>query len=157
MERLTISIDDDLAREFDAWIAAKGYLNRSEAVRDLVREKLGAELLDAGKAKWCIATLTYVYDRTEHAVAARVIQWQHAHHDLVVTSHSAPLDHRDCLETVIARGKASNLEACARQLIATKGIRHGNLHLVPLRTTVAHVHHGVASHHHSHHHLQPIS
>lgn len=157
MERFTISIDDELAQEFDSWIAAKGYLNRSEAVRDLVREKLGADSLDAGRAKWCIATLTYVYDRSEPTVAARVTQWQHDHHDLVVTSHSAPLDHRDCLETVVARGKVSNLEACARQLIATRGVRHGNLHLVPLRSTHAHTHDGTASDHHSHHHLQPLS
>ena len=157
MERFTISIDDELARDFDAWIAQRGYENRSEAVRDLVREKLGAQQLDGGGAKWCVATLSYVYDRSESTVAARVARWQHDHHDLVVSSSGAPLDHHDFLETVIARGKAASLQACASQLMAMRGVRHGNIHLVPLRPTVAHAHSGVDADRHGHRHLQPLS
>lgn len=157
MERITISLDEQLAQDFDAWLAGRGYLNRSEAVRDLVREKLGAQLLGAGQAKWCIATLTYVYDRSEPSVAAKVVKWQHDHHDLVISSHSTPLDHQDCLETVVMRGDTSSLQICATQLIATRGVRHGNIHVLPLRSTRVHTHHGAAGHHHSHHHLEPIS
>lgn len=156
MERLTISIDDELAGEFDRWMSQHGYENRSEAVRDLVREKLGAEQIDAGAAKWCTATLTYVYDRSEAPVTARVVQWQHEHHDLVVSISGAPLDHRNFLETVIARGESIRVRACAERLIATRGVRYGNLHLIPLRSTEIHSHSGMDAKH-SHRHLQPLS
>lgn len=157
MERITISLSQHLADGFDAWVALNGYSSRSEAVRDLVRGRLGAELLDADQAKWCIATLTYVYDRSEPVVAGRVVQWQHDHHDLVITSQSVPLDHRNCLDTLIARGKTSHLLACGRQLIATRGVRHGNIHLVPLLPSHAHRHDGPGMDQHSHQHLQPHS
>ena len=157
MERFTISLDEHLANGFDSWVVQQGYLTRSEAVRDLVREKLGADLLDADQAKWCIATLTYVYDRSEPSVAARVVQWQHDQHDLVIASQSVLLDHRKCLDTVIARGKTSHLVACGRQLIATRGVRHGNIHLVPLHLSHSHRHDGPGTDHHSHQHLQPHS
>lgn len=156
MERLTISLDAKLAGEFDAWMAKRGYSNRSEAVRDMVREKLAAELLDAGRARWCVATLAYVYDRSEPSVVARVIQWQHDHHDLVASSQCALLDHQDCLETVIARGETSSLEACAAQLIAIRGVRHGTIQLVPLRESRAHAHADAAGHR-PHRHLRPVS
>lgn len=161
MERITISLDERLAREFDAWMVDHGYSNRSEAVRDLVREKLGSQLLGDGRARWCAATISYVYDRSEPTVTAKVIQWQHDHHDLVVSTQSAPLDHKNCLETVVARGEAASLQACAAQLIATRGVRHGSIHLLPLKPTAPHAHAEIGverhGHAHSHRHLQPLS
>ncbi len=157
MERITISMDTQLASDFDAWMAERGYSNRSEAMRDMVREQLGCAALGLGEAKWCVATLTYVYDRSEPAVAARVVHWQHEHHDLAVSSGGVPLDHRDFLVTVVARGKTSSLQACARELVATRGVRHGNIHLVPLRPTHSHTHAGDWADHHSHRHLRPLS
>ena len=137
-------------------MAKRSYGNRSEAMRDMIREQLGSDALDLGEAKWCIATLTYVYDRIEPAVAARVVAWQHAHHDLVVSTSGTPLDHRDFLETVVARGKTVSLQACARELVATRGVRYGNIHLVPLLATPAHTHSGGVGDHHSHRHLRPL-
>ncbi len=132
MQRFTISLDDDLAVAFDRLIALRGYVNRSEAVRDLIRERLGNALLDASKAKWCVATVSYVVDQHEHAAAARVMELQHAHHDLVVSSMRAHLDHDNCLETVILRGPAAAVQACASQLTALRGVRHGQIHAVAL-------------------------
>lgn len=157
MERFTISLDDLLAHDFDAWIARHGYLNRSEAVRDLIRERLGTDLLQEGHSKWCFGTITYVYDRSEPTVRERVLKWQHDHHDLMVTSQSTPLDHEDCLETVTVRGRTPALVASGAELVATRGVRHGNMHFVPMRVSPAHTHHGASHDHHSHRHLTPLS
>ena len=148
MRRLTISVDDDLADAFDQLVERKGYLNRSEAFRDLVRKELGNAELDAGKAKWCVATLSYIYDHHERQLANRLTQMQHDHHDVAVASQHVHLDHDNCLETVILRGKIDAVRACADAIISQTGVRHGNVHLVPvdikdskyLRVAHQHVH-----------------
>jgi len=104
MQRLTISIDDELAATFDRLVAEKGYGNRSEAFRDLVRKALGEEQLSAGKAKHCVGTLSYVYNHHERSLAERLTTMQHEHHDLTVSTMHAHLDHENCIETVIVRG-----------------------------------------------------
>ncbi|MGA0569820.1 nickel-responsive transcriptional regulator NikR [Variovorax sp. VNK109] len=147
MQRFTISLDDTLAAQFDELIAQRGYGNRSEAVRDLIREKLGTASLDSKKAKWCVASVSYVYDHHEHTVTGRVLGLQHDHHDLVITSLHTHLDHDHCLETVVLRGPSAAVTACAQQLIALRGVRHGNIHIVPL----AHEPHA-HSHPHGHSH-----
>lgn len=166
MQRFTISLDDALAQQFDAFIADQGYDNRSEALRDLIRSRLGSASLgpaapakaagahDAhGRAPWCVASVSYVYDHHEQTVTARVLDLQHDHHDLVVTSLHTHLDHDHCLETVVLRGPMPAVQVCAQQLIALRGVRHGNIHLVPLDTTGhPHAHGGPA-----HAHFRPIN
>ena len=146
MQRFTISLDEDLAQDFDRLIALRGYVNRSEAVRDLIRERLGSALMDTNKVKWCVATVTYIYDHHEHAVTGRLQDLQHEHHDLVVSTLHTHLDHDDCLETVILRGPTAAVQACASQLIALRGVRHGQIHPVALAE---------ASRHHKHSHAAP--
>lgn len=148
MQRFTISLDDDLAHEFDQLIALRGYVNRSEAVRDLIREKLGTALLDSAKAQWCAATVTYVYDHHEHAVATRLADLQHEHHDLVASSLRTHLDHDNCLETVVFKGAALAVLECASQLIALRGVRHGQVHALPLAEE---------GHSHRHSHAAPVA
>jgi CopG family nickel-responsive transcriptional regulator len=130
MQRFTISLDDDLAHEFDQLIALRGYVNRSEAVRDLIREKLGTALLDSAKAQWCAATVTYVYDH------------------LVASSLRTHLDHDNCLETVVFKGAAVAVLECASQLIALRGVRHGQVHALPLAEE---------GHSHRHSHAAPVA
>ena len=146
MRRLTISVDDELASDFDRLVARKGYLNRSEAFRDLVRRELGQAELVAGKAQWCVATVSYVYDHQARQLSNRLAQIQHDHHDVTVASQHVHLDHDNCLETVILKGRIADVRACADNLIAQTGVRHGNVHLVPvdiqqgMSTAHAHVH-----------------
>lgn len=132
MRRLTISVDDDLADAFDALVERKGYLNRSEAFRDLVRKDLGDAALATGKVKWCVATVSYQYDHHERQLSNRLVQMQHEHHDVAVASQHVHLDHDNCLETVILRGRYEDVRACADGLVSQTGVRHGHVHLVPL-------------------------
>lgn len=132
MRRLTISVDDDLADAFDRLVEQKGYLNRSEAFRDLVRKELGVAEMKDGNAKWCVATLTYIYDHHERQLANRLAQLQHDHHDVAVAAQHIHLDHDNCLETLILRGKIDEVRACADAVISQTGVRHGNIHIVPV-------------------------
>lgn len=151
MNRFTISLDPQLAHAFDQWLIEQGGLNRSEAVRDLIRERLGSDRLDAGKARWCIATVSYVHSCNEPAVGSHVLQLQHDHHDLVASVQRIPLDHDDCLETVILRGGTSAVRACAAQLMALRGVRNAGVHLVALhqgRTSHSHANPASPAHRH---------
>lgn len=130
MERFTISLDENLARAFDELIAERGYSNRSEAVRDILRARIEASRLEREAAGHCIANLSYVYNHHERELAERVTQEQHAHHDLCVATLHAHLDHDNCMESVILRGPTDAVRAFADALIARPGIRHGQLNLV---------------------------
>ena len=159
MQRFTISLDDELASQFDAFIAEKGYVNRSEAVRDLIRLRLGDAVLDVrapeAKAKWCVANLSYVYDHHDQTVAMRVLDLQHQHHDLVMSSVRTHLDHHHCMETVILRGPVKEVRAISDQLVALRGVRHGDAHFIMLNPdgkSHRHEHGGAA-----HTHLTPLN
>lgn len=152
MERFTISLDESLARAFDALIRERGYANRSEAVRDIIRRLLEAERLEKGEAPHCVASLSYVYDHHERHLAERLTELQHQAHDLVVSAMHVHLDHDNCLETLILRGNTTEVRALAGKLSAERGVRHGQLNLVPVELKHAsHLHHNrlISGHVHS--------
>lgn len=130
MERFTISLDEDLAREFDALIARRGYGNRSEAVRDLLRSHLESEHQTQDASGHCVANLSYVYNHHERELAERLTEIQHQSHDLSVATMHAHLDHEFCLESVILRGPTLAVRTCAEAMMAERGVRHGQLNLV---------------------------
>lgn len=132
MERFTISLDENLASEFDRLIRERGYQNRSEAVRDLLRGRLDTLRIQEAQAPYCVATLSYVYNHHERDLAERITELQHQHHDLVVASTHVHLDHDNCLETAILRGKTEAVRRFADALTAERGVRHGQLNLVPV-------------------------
>ena len=156
MKRLTMSLDDDLAEAFEAIVQDRGYANRSEAFRDLLRADLGAVRQTEQPKGPCIATLSYVYDHHQRQLAMRLTDMQHEHHELTVSTTHAHLDHNLCIETVILRGPTAKVRAFAQSVIAQPGVSHGNLHLVPLATRRAHGHDhlapATAAHTHSHPH-----
>ena len=156
MHRFTISIDDELAAEFDRLIANRGYENRSEAVRDLVRAALDSDRLAQPQASWCAATTSYVYDHQDQTVSARLRALQHAHHDVVVSCLNTHLDHHSCLETVILKGRTPAVQSCAQELIALRGVRHGHIAWLPLAEAgPSHTHaHGGSG---PHKHLRPLN
>ena len=130
MERFTISIDEELARAFDDLIARRGYSNRSEAFRDLLRSHLENMRRAGAPGGYCVANLSYVYDHHERALAERLTELQHGHHDLTVATMHAHLDHDNCLESVILKGPAGQVRAFADALMAETGVRHGQVNIV---------------------------
>lgn len=145
MRRITISVDEELAQQFDDLIERRGYENRSEAFRDLLRERIETERKSTPwKALHGVATVSYIYDFHERDLAVKLAALQHDHHDLCVSTTHVVLDHSNCLETVILRGRLRDVEAFGNLLIAQNGVRHGQLHLVPLHldtpTQAAHQH-----------------
>lgn len=155
MERFTISLDEKLARQFDELIRQQGYQNRSEAVRDMLRQRLESERLRAEDAPYCTASVSYVYNHHERDLAARLTNLQHDHHDLTLSTMHVHLDHDNCLETVILRGPTPQVRSFAESLIAERGVRHGQLNLVPVDMDMQQHHHGEHAHSHSHVHSHP--
>jgi len=130
MDRFTVSLDEDLAVEFDRLIRARGYNNRSEAIRDMLRGQIESYRRERNEAKYCVANLSYVYKHHERDLAERLAHIQHEHHDLAVATMHAHLDHEHCIESVILRGATAAVRNLANALIAERGVRHGQLNLV---------------------------
>ncbi|MBK1615814.1 nickel-responsive transcriptional regulator NikR [Rubrivivax gelatinosus] len=147
MKRLTMSLDDELAAAFETLVRARGYDNRSEAFRDLLRQDLGNARLREHPDEPCVATLSYVYNHHQRQLAMRLTDLQHQHHELTVSTTHAHLDHDHCIETVILRGRTSAVRAFADSVMAQAGVSHGHLHLVPM----------ALRHAHGHDHLEPAT
>jgi CopG family transcriptional regulator, nickel-responsive regulator len=156
MERITMSIDERLARDFDRLIEQRRYASRSEAIRDLLRREVESQRGTRDAMTHCVATLSYVYNHRERQLGDRLAQAQHEHHDLVVATMRVPLDHDDCLETVVLKGAAAAVHAFSDRTQAERGVRHGQLNLVPVEVGDAHT--GTPPHRHAGHlHLMPRS
>lgn len=133
MERLTISIEEELSADFAALIEARQYRNRSEAFRDLVRRELRQERLVIKPDATCVASLSYLYDHHDRTTTMRLLDLQHNHHVLTLASTHVHLEHNLCLETVILRGPANAVSELAHTILAEKGVRDGQLHLMVQR------------------------
>ena len=141
MDRFTISLSEDLAAQFDELIQKKGYQNRSEAVRDMLRNELESARLERHEAPNCVASLSYVYDHHARDLTERLNSLQHEHHHLVLSAMHVHLDHDNCMETVILRGATGEVTSFANRLMAENEVRHGRLNVVPVE---------VDDHHHGH-------
>jgi len=140
MQRFTISLEDKLADQFTAWIKRHGYSNRSEAVRDLVRERLAEDTLDQKQMPHCVASVVYVYDHQERELGRRLTRQQHRHHDLTVSTLHVHLDESQCMEVTVLRGSGNAVATQAQALIAERGVRNGKIHMVPAPRAHGHAH-----------------
>ena len=158
MQRITISLEESLAQQFDELITKHGYQNRSEAFRDLLRTRIETERKTKYEVKYCVATVSYVYNHAERELASKIMGMLHAHHDICISTMQVHLDHDNCLETLVLKGPFKLVNSFANQLIALSGVRHGNINAVPVDLeTHSHTHHG-HGHPNSllpHTHLQP--
>jgi CopG family nickel-responsive transcriptional regulator len=126
LTRFGISIDERLLTRFDEMINNKGYVNRSEAIRDLIRAALVEE--EWGDANQeTVATVTLVYDHHTRDLADKLTEHQHSHHEEIISTLHIHLDHYHCLEVVVIKGQASRVKRIADELIGTKGVKHGKL------------------------------
>lgn len=150
MQRYTISLEDSLAEKFDEWIRKHRYENRSEAIRDLLRNRLGDESLsEAMNSGECVACVSYTYDHHQRELGRRLTEDQHAHYDLAVSTLHVHLDADQCLEVTLLRGEVDRVRVQAEGMIAERGVQHGKVHLVPVAASKGHQHRG---HAHPHHH-----
>lgn len=147
MQRVTVTLDDDLMVELDRLIELRGYQNRSEAIRDLARAGLQQAAQEAGSDKVCVGILSYVYDHEARDLARRLTSAFHSHHDITVASMHVHLDHDNCLEVGILKGPMSEVQHFAEHVIAERSVRHGNLQIVPAGASDAG---GGHQHHHDH-------
>ncbi len=150
MERFTISMDDQLFQQFDKVSQARGYDNRSEAIRDLVRDYLESTRMEKDNKGYCIATLSYIYNHHERDLASQVTSAYHHLHDLTLSSMHVHMDHDNCLEVAILRGTVQDVRLFAHQVMATNGVRHGKLHIVPVEQNQEPHSHSITSHTHQH-------
>jgi CopG family nickel-responsive transcriptional regulator len=126
LTRITISLETSLLEAFDRHIAGKAYENRSEALRDLIRDRLIREEAKHRDGEQ-VAVLTMVYDHHARELASKLIDKQHHHHDLVVSSLHVHLGARHCLEVSILRGPGGSVTHLADELLATRGVLHGEI------------------------------
>lgn len=126
--RFGISIPADLITSFDKFIAEHHYTNRSEAIRDLIRDKLVQREWHANiKGKQVIGTITSVYDHHRRELLKKLTDLQHDFHENIISSQHIHLDHHNCLEVVIVRGEAEKVRQLADQINALTGIKHSKL------------------------------
>lgn len=132
MQRLTISLDYETAAALDAFMAGRGYGNRSEAVRDLLRSGLRDAAGEQDPALPCVAAVSYIYDHHERDLGRRLTEAQHAHHDLGVTTVHLHLDHHHCVEVALLRGPAGDIRHFAEALVRERGVRLGGINVMPI-------------------------
>ncbi len=126
VERVGVSFEPELLTKFDALIESKGYSNRSEAIRDLVRKSLIEADIETEKGE-VIGTLTFVYDHDFGDVTHKLMHMQHHHHSEVSLTTHVHVDEHTCLEVLVVRGKAKNVRKLAENIKAIKGVKHGEL------------------------------
>ncbi len=124
--RFSISMDDELLESFDTLIERKGYANRSEAIRDLIRAAQVELDWEEGE-KESVGTVTLVYNHHVRDLSDKLTEQQHAHHDQIISSLHVHLDAHNCLEVLVVRGKAREVRKIADELIGVKGVKHGKL------------------------------
>ncbi len=125
LKRFSISLEEDLLGEFDRYISEHHYDNRSEAIRDLIRKALIKKEWEADKR--VMGVITLVYDHHQNLLQKRVTDVQHDfHHHIVSTTH-VHMDHDNCLEVIVVKGQAGEVQELADRLLALRGVREGNL------------------------------
>lgn len=124
--RFGISMDKDLLSRLDKEIVKRGYPNRSEAIRDLVRSQL-VELEWSQEDEEVAGTVTIIYDHHVRGLSDILLELQHEHHEMIMSVMHVHLAHDNCLEVMVVKGKASEARDLAGRLIGVKGVKHGKL------------------------------
>ena len=125
LSRIGVAIDSDLLEKFDRRISQRGYTNRSEAFRDLIRDELVEKAWESPESN-VVGTVTLVYDHHVRLLIEKLTDIQHAHHRSILSTLHVHLDHDHCLEVLVVKGKAADVRAVADALISAKGVKHGD-------------------------------
>ncbi len=125
LKRFSVSLEDGLLADFDEFIKRRQYTNRSEAIRDLIRKEFVQE--EWGEDKEVIGVITLVYDHHQFQTLERINEIQHDHHQMINSATHVHMDHDNCLEILIVRGRASGVRELSNRLIALRGVKDGHL------------------------------
>ena len=133
MQRVTITLEDELLAELDALVVRRGYQNRSEAMRDLARAGMRQLEAPVSPDAACVGALLYVYDHRRRDLPNRLANEFHDHHDLNVATLHVHLDAERCLEVAVLKGTTEDVRHMADHVIAERGVRHGQLIVLPVK------------------------
>ncbi len=125
LSRTGVSLDEDLLKEFDQLITRRGYENRSEAIRDLIREALLTDNVTSNKP--VVGTLTLIYDHHVPNLSQKLTEAQHTAGAMILAATHVHLDHNYCLEVIIMKGRSSALQDLANRMLALRGVELGKL------------------------------
>lgn len=126
LTRFGMSLDAELLQKFDQLVENKGYQNRSEALRDLIRDVLVRREWETEDGE-VVGTITMIYDHHLHEVSSNLTHAQHDHHEQIISTMHVHLDHANCLEVLVVRGSGKAVQKLADYLISLKGVKHGKL------------------------------
>ncbi len=128
ISRFGVSVEDELLKSFDNLINGQGYENRSEALRDLMRDALiKSRIKTSPENAEVLGSLTLVYDHHATDLNDKMNELQHKHHDLVVSVLHVHVSHDDCMEVIVLRGKVREIRHLSDGLLSLKGVKHGRL------------------------------
>ncbi|MHB9027301.1 MAG: nickel-responsive transcriptional regulator NikR [Candidatus Latescibacterota bacterium] len=131
--RFGVSISDGLLEKFDELIERKSYTNRSEAIRDLIRDRLAeSEIQDRMDACKAVGTITIIYDHHTREIGDRLTDIAHDHHQAILSSMHVHLTHNSCMEVILVKGCGKELRALSDRLVSIKGVKHGKIVLTRL-------------------------
>ncbi|UYG00958.1 MULTISPECIES: nickel-responsive transcriptional regulator NikR [unclassified Halomonas] len=131
MQRVTLTLDDDLVRDVDALMHARGYQNRSEAIRDLARSGLNRLKAEATPEATYMGALVYVYDHGARELSKRLTRHSHDHHDLTLSTLHVHINADSCLEVALLKGSGQALQQFSDEVTSSRSVRHGQLVLIP--------------------------
>jgi len=140
LSRFGVSVEDELLQSFDQLIAGQGYANRSEALRDLMRDALvKSRIEDSAETGEILGSLTLVYDHHANDLTEKMNNLQHDFHNFIVSVLHVHISHDDCMEVIVLRGQAREVRKLADSLLSLKGVKHGRLFVtLPTRKIVEH-------------------
>jgi CopG family nickel-responsive transcriptional regulator len=154
LSRFSISTEDDLLQNFDQLIAGQGYSNRSEALRDLMRDAIiKSKIEDSPQTGEVLGTLTLVYDHHASELSDKMNELQHQYYNLIVSVLHVHVNHDDCMEVIVLRGEVRQVRSVSESLLTLRGVKHGRLFVtLPAQEIVGHKRNSQA---HKHSHPQP--
>ena len=131
--RFSVSLSPDLLNDLDEMVRRKGHANRSQAIADMIRDRLIEYRQNLGDQEM-VGTVTIVFDHHNPKIQAALTASQHDHHEAIVSSLHVHLDHDNCLEIIVVRGGASTIKTIADRLLTAKGVKHGKLVVTGVET-----------------------
>lgn len=150
MQRITMTLDDALLDFVDSFMREQGYDNRSEAMRDLIREAQARRQYSAVGEETCVAAFSYVFDHNKRELSQKLQNVQHEHHALTISTLHVHLDHDSCLEVSVLKGRVDSVRELANTISSQRGVRYGSLTVLPARVSWDEHEHGGESEPHVH-------